>query len=338
MKLKFLCMNDIFNSFRLSRLADTSAWSRLVSRQMYFLLGFGLICAAGFVNLVFLVYGVVFLVVFAIGVICCADSYVEIDNRRYYIYKNNDYLRPYTIVEEEDWPKHRYDDIYVKQWEIVSISCGQKCLLYQDEKDCWYLIAEDEKMSQGYKRRLLGKRLAKSFFIEEVDDDAVGEGIDSIKILTVFCENEKIRRCLVRDVFVGENIKPFFTDNELNTLSDEELSADYVLAKTSSDYADLWKAPGSAESLFSARKMKILPIEHFLLRDGNDVKLCSRSSRGYSFRSYPGYTAINLSGRFFKPLSLGHVALFEIDKSSGSLVEIYRGLISSMDFDTGEFS
>lgn len=332
-------MRDKINSFRWSRLTSISAWERLDSCWGYLFFVFCFVCAFGFFHPVLLVSGIVLIILFALCKVCCADGYVKIDNREYYIYKNNNLAEPYTIIEEENWPKLCYDEIFAKKYEIVPLSCKKKCLLYQDIDDCWYLIAEEDKMFVGYKKRKLGKRLAKSFFIDDVDD-VKGKSADSVKVLTVFCKNEKVRRYFVRKVFIDKDVKPLFTKQEQSSLSKEELLANYVLAKISPDCATLWMMPISDNGVFSACKIKRLPIEHMLVRDGKDVKLYSRNNKQdtcYHVSHCFDLIAIGLSGRFLEILSNGRVVIYEFDPNSCEQKEIYRGRISAMDFVTGEF-
>ena len=304
-------------SFRWSRLAKASAWKRL-GNSWGFLLGLFLVSVIS-IWCHFVVFGISFLLFTLLYELCTSDDYCKVASSRYYFYKNGDHY----IMEVLDYSGSYTIDVV--SWEYEKVPEQGMVLLYCDDGHNWNIVSRQTCMR-------LGQRLNKSSFLMNVTNIYGGEE----KRFVVLSEGQ-LHSYSIRDVYAGDDLRVCFTCQEKEKLSENDIKADYMVAKRANGTISIWRI-NNVKSFFAAESIDLGPS--LIVRKEGRVSILVFEYEVYRYKEIYNdeVGALAVSGRFvkFKDGSFPFYAtVFEFDPE---VKEIYTGSISSMDFETGEFT
>lgn len=309
-------------SFRWSRLAERSAWERMRSRLSVFLFGLCFVCVMCNWWANFWMLGLPLLLLATLFVVCTADDYCRVACSRYYFYKNDDHY----IMEVLD-----YSGCYtieVVSWEYENIPEQGMVLLYCDDGYNWNIVSRNACMR-------LGNRINKSSFLMNVTNIHGGEE----KRLVVLSEGH-LHSYIIRDVYAGNDLRVCFTRQEKDYLSENEIKADYMVAKRAGGGISIWRIK-NGKSFFAAESIDLGPS--LIIRKEGRVSILVFEYEVYRYKEIYNdeVEALAVSGRFVNFKEGGfpfYATVFEFDPEVKEVKEIYAGSISSMDFETGEYT
>ncbi|MBE6445321.1 MAG: hypothetical protein E7019_04635 [Alphaproteobacteria bacterium] len=311
-------------SFRWSRLATVSAWERLWRRLELFLFGFVFV---GIVSIWWWnncwMFGIPVLLIGIILLVCTADDFCKIGNNSYYFYKI-DFGYQMEVHDYSGW-----QTIDILSWEYEKVSEQEFALLYCDTDNCWNIVSRQICIK-------LGTRLNKASFLLDVPS------IYNVSCLRFAILHEgKLSSYRVRRIYAGSDVRVCFTKQEKEAMSASDLNAEYIVVEKEKGVFSIWRIKNEATSFFASEKIDAGPS--FITKDKGRVSVWVWDYDVYRYREIydDQIEALSVSGRFVRfreGKAPFHAVITEFNPETKKVEQIYDGVVTSLDFYTGEYT